>query len=102
MRRKSHWFTDDRLHLVYPVFFQGKLTGVVYLQSDLGGLYERLGRFVEIGIGVLVASLLMALFVSLASREGHQQTGSRPGGNSANRHAGQGLFHSRPADQPPR
>jgi PAS domain S-box-containing protein len=61
---ESHWFQNDRLHLVSPVFFQGKWTGVIYIQSDLGALHERIRNFSEISGIVLVASLLVALLVS--------------------------------------
>jgi PAS domain S-box-containing protein len=64
---ESHWYKDGLLHLVSPIFFQGKLIGYVYMQSDLGALYDRLRSFVEIGICVLLASLLLAFSVSWAS-----------------------------------
>lgn len=61
---ENYWFKDNRLELVRPVIFHGKLTAYVDIQSDLQGLAERRGNFVEIGLGVLLASMLAALLVS--------------------------------------
>jgi PAS domain S-box-containing protein len=66
---ENHWYDDSLLHLVYPISFQGKLIGFVYMEEDLGALYERLRSFSEIGIVVLLASLLLAFTVSWASRK---------------------------------
>lgn len=65
---EEFWFKDGQLTLVRPVSFHDKLTALVYIQSDLLGLYERLETFAEIGFGVLLASLLAAYTVSWVSR----------------------------------
>jgi len=64
---EAYWFRDGQLALVRSVNFHEKLTAFVYMQSDLRGLYKRLERFGEIGIGVLLASLLAAFFASWIS-----------------------------------
>lgn len=65
---ESHRFRNGELELVYPVTFQRKLTAIVYIQSDLRGLYDRTERFLAIGLGVVLASLVIAFLVSSISR----------------------------------
>jgi signal transduction histidine kinase len=65
----SYWFKDGQLGLVHSVIFQQKLTAIVYIQSDLAGLYDRLSHFVQIGVGVMLACLLAAFSVSWISRK---------------------------------
>ena len=63
-----HWYKDRRLALVRFVTFHGKLTAIVYIESDMGGLYERLESYAQISLGVLVISLLAAFVISWISR----------------------------------
>jgi PAS domain S-box-containing protein len=65
---ESYHFIHGQLEIVHPVTFQRKLTAIVYIQSDLQGLYNRLESFVGIGVGVMLASLLAAFLVSSISR----------------------------------
>ncbi len=65
---ETHHFKNGQLALVHPVTFQQKLTAIVYIQSDLLGLYQRLETFIGIGVGVMLASLLAAFLVSSISR----------------------------------
>jgi len=67
-QREEFWFKDGQLTLVRPVNFHGKPTALVYIQSDLLGLNERLESFAEIGVGVLLVSLFAAYAVSWISR----------------------------------
>ena len=60
---------ERRLILLRPVLFHQKLTAIVYIQSDLEGLRDRLVRFAEIGIGVLLISLLAAFGLSWIFRQ---------------------------------
>lgn len=62
--QEQYWFRNGRLALLRPVLFHQKLTAIVYIQSDLEGLRGRLVRFAEIGIGVLLISLLAAFGLS--------------------------------------
>src|SRR5579862_1770252 len=61
---ETHSFAGTRLVLVRSIVFAGKQNSLVYLQSDLGELYEREQRYAEIGGVVLLGSLLAALLVS--------------------------------------
>ena len=61
---EGYWFKKGQLGLVRSVTFRGKLTGFVYIQSDLHGLYDKLATYAQISSGVLLASLLTALSVS--------------------------------------
>jgi signal transduction histidine kinase len=61
---EAHWFRSRDVVLVRSIVFQGKPTGIVYIQSDLRRLNERLQRYVAIAAVLLSASLLAALLVS--------------------------------------
>ena len=50
------------------ILFQGKPTGIVYIESDLKAIYQRLERYVAIAAMVLMISLLAALLVSAIFR----------------------------------
>ncbi|MGE0406079.1 MAG: CHASE sensor domain-containing protein, partial [Candidatus Korobacteraceae bacterium] len=63
-QREAHWFRDSDLLVGYPVVFQGKMIGCVYLQSDLQALHRRLQRYAVIAGIVLILSLIAALVVS--------------------------------------
>jgi methyl-accepting chemotaxis protein len=64
IQTERYWFQDGQLVLVRPVFSDRKLTALVFIESDLRGLYDRLERFAEIGAGVLLTSLLAAFSAS--------------------------------------
>jgi signal transduction histidine kinase len=61
---ETHWFTDQELVLVRSIVFQDKLTGTVYIRSDLRESDDRLRRYASIVAGVLLVSLLAALTIS--------------------------------------
>lgn len=63
---QSHWFKDGNLGIARSIIFQGKLTGTVFIRSDLGALNERLKTYALIVVAVLFVSLLVALAVGLA------------------------------------
>ena len=59
-----YWFTGRELALVHPIVFDGKLTGTVYIRSDLQELNQRLARYAGIVAAVLSLSLLAAFVIS--------------------------------------
>jgi signal transduction histidine kinase len=59
-----HWFTGKELALVRTIVFQGKLTGRVYIRSDLREMNERLTRYAGIAAAVMLLSLLTAFAIS--------------------------------------
>ena len=61
---ETHWFTDQELILVRSILFQDKLTGMVYIRSDLREMTNRLTRYASIVAGVFLVSLFAALLVS--------------------------------------
>jgi signal transduction histidine kinase/DNA-binding response OmpR family regulator len=61
---ETHWFANDEVDLAQTIVFDGKLTGVVYIRSSTEALRERLSRYVEISLFVLLASLLAAFAMS--------------------------------------
>jgi PAS domain S-box-containing protein len=72
--KETHSFDGTRLVLVRSIVFAGKQNSLVYIQSDLGELYEREERYAEIGGIVLLGSLLAAFMVSWVA----QNAVSRP------------------------
>ena len=60
--------SDGRITLVRRIVLDGKPTGTVYIQSDLGEVSDRLKRYGTIVILVLAASLVAALLVSRRSQ----------------------------------
>jgi len=58
---EAHWFKDGRVVLVHSIVFQGKPTGIVYMQRDLKDINGRLAQYA--GIAAIV--LLMCLFAAL-------------------------------------
>jgi signal transduction histidine kinase/CheY-like chemotaxis protein len=60
----AHWFANGRLTLVHMIIFQGKPTGVVYIQSDLKEMTRRFKRYAGIAGIVLLASLVAALLAA--------------------------------------
>jgi two-component system, sensor histidine kinase and response regulator len=53
---------SDSLRLVRPILLNGELIGGVYLESDLGGLHDRLRRLLSI-IGLILSGALAVAFV---------------------------------------
>lgn len=67
---ETYKFGDRNLVLVRSIVFDGKRDAIVYIESDLEALYDRQKRYVEIGLGVLLASLLAAFLVSRIAQNG--------------------------------
>ena len=63
---EAYRFGGGAVLLVRSIIFQGKPTGIIYIQSSMEGLYARLKLYAGISAIVLVASLLVALFISPA------------------------------------
>ncbi|HKV05738.1 MAG TPA: histidine kinase dimerization/phospho-acceptor domain-containing protein, partial [Candidatus Acidoferrales bacterium] len=61
---EAHWLKSTEIVLVRSIVFQGKLTGSVYIRSDLKELNRRLERYAGIAGIVLLVSLMAALLVS--------------------------------------
>ena len=57
-------FKNDQFDLVEPIAFQGKQVGIVYIQSDLGAVNDRLRSYAAILLAILGASLYAALILS--------------------------------------
>ena len=65
---QAHWFANGRIVLVQAIIFQGKLTGFVYILSDLQAINDRLKSYAVIALAVLVISLVVALLISKMSQ----------------------------------
>jgi signal transduction histidine kinase/DNA-binding response OmpR family regulator len=65
---QAHWFANGRIELVQAITFQGKLTGFVYILSDLQAINDRLKSYAAIALAVLVISLVVALLISRMSQ----------------------------------
>lgn len=63
-----HWFKDRQITVVRPIVFEGKLAGVVCIQSDLREWTERLQRYAVIVAVVLLVSLMAAWLTSSVIR----------------------------------
>jgi signal transduction histidine kinase len=61
---ETHRFTWSEVVLVRQIVFQDKLTGIVYLQSDLQRLKIRVAQYLGIAAAVLMTSLLAVLLIS--------------------------------------
>src|SRR6266478_1712718 len=61
---QAHWFAHGQMVLVQAIIFQGKLTGFVYILSDLRALDDRLKSYASIAAAVLLISLVVALLIS--------------------------------------
>ncbi|MDQ2840251.1 MAG: HAMP domain-containing protein [Acidobacteriota bacterium] len=59
------WFDRNRLVVVHRVILDRQLIGTVYLESDLGEVYERIRLFLEIASVLMTASLLLAYLLAL-------------------------------------
>ena len=64
LRRDKSWFEADRLILSKSISLNGQRIGAVTLESDLGELDERLRRFAEIILAILLGASLLALLLS--------------------------------------
>jgi signal transduction histidine kinase/DNA-binding response OmpR family regulator len=64
----THWFARGQMSLVQAIIFQGKLTGFVYILSDLQALNDRLKSYALISAAVLLISLVVALLISRISQ----------------------------------
>ena len=62
--RDGYAFDSEHLTGYQPVAEGSRRLGTLYLKSDLGAMYERLGLFGGISTGVLIASFLVALLLS--------------------------------------
>jgi len=65
---QAHWLVDGQMALVQSIVFQGKLTGFVYLRSDLRAIDGRLKSYAVIAATVLLISLVVALLISRISQ----------------------------------
>jgi PAS domain S-box-containing protein len=61
---ETYRFGGGKVLLVRAIVFDGKPTGIIYIQSGMQTLYARLRLYVEISAVVLIVSLLVALFMS--------------------------------------
>ncbi len=61
---ENYRYGDRSVLLVRSIVFQGKPTGIIFIQSGMEGLYARLRLYVGISAIVLVVSLLAALLIS--------------------------------------
>jgi signal transduction histidine kinase/DNA-binding response OmpR family regulator len=66
--RQVHWFADGQITLVDPIILEGKLTGFVYIRSDLKAINDRLRSYTVITASVLLVSLVVALLISRKSQ----------------------------------
>lgn len=61
---ESHWFKSKEIVLVRSIIFQGKVSGTIYIRSDLQELNSRLEKYLGIAAIVLAVCLGAALLVS--------------------------------------
>ncbi|MGA7339410.1 MAG: response regulator, partial [Terracidiphilus sp.] len=66
---ESHWIGKGEILLARSIEFDGKLSGVVFIRSDVEALNKRLELYVGIASIVLLISLLAALVVSAIFRK---------------------------------
>jgi signal transduction histidine kinase/DNA-binding response OmpR family regulator len=59
-----HWFGNKEVVLVRSILFEARLTGTVYIRSDIEELNSRLKRYISIASIVLAVCLVAALLVS--------------------------------------
>lgn len=65
---ESASFMRETVVLTRQIVFDGKVVGYIFMESDLLTLVARIRSYFEIAAGVLVLSLLLALFVSRVAR----------------------------------
>lgn len=64
LRSAGHRFADERLELFHSFALAGEPAGTVFIESDLTELRERIGRYVLIGVFVLVISSTVAFLLA--------------------------------------
>jgi signal transduction histidine kinase/CheY-like chemotaxis protein len=57
-------FADNKLAVVQPVMLDGESVGTVYVESDLGELYDRGRAHVQITLVTVIAALVIAFLLS--------------------------------------
>ncbi|HEY1171745.1 MAG TPA: ATP-binding protein [Verrucomicrobiae bacterium] len=62
--KDGHRYAAGNLKLYRPIDLDGKRIGTLYLQSDLKGLFQRLGVSLFIGLLVVLGSVLIAFVVA--------------------------------------
>jgi len=65
---QDHWFASGQIVLVQSIIFQGKLTGFVYILSDLQAINDRFKSYALIAAAVLLISLVVVLLISRVSQ----------------------------------
>jgi len=65
---QTYSFGRNQIAFARLVAFEGKPIGTVYMESDLGDMRDRLERYAEILIAVMLMSLMAALVISSFSR----------------------------------
>jgi signal transduction histidine kinase len=63
-QERAHWFDGDQVSVIHSIVFQNKRIGTVFIRSDLKSMTTRLKSYAFIVLGVLLSSLLVALFLS--------------------------------------
>ena len=66
---ESARFMRDTVALTRQIVFDGKAVGYIFIESDLLALVSRVKTYFEIAGGVLLVSMLLALFVSRVARD---------------------------------
>lgn len=61
---ESYAFEGREFRLAHVIVFQGKPVGIVYIESDLDAIYDRLRSYAIILTAILIASLIAALALS--------------------------------------
>jgi signal transduction histidine kinase len=61
---RPHWFSPGPIVVATPIVFRGKITGAVYIRSDVRELVGRLRRYVVIVGVVFLLSLVAAVLMS--------------------------------------
>jgi two-component system, NtrC family, sensor kinase len=64
LRANGHRFADDHLELFYGFRLAGEQAGTVYIKSDLTELRARIGRYILIGVFVLIISSAVAFLLA--------------------------------------
>jgi len=70
---ESHFFTRDEVAVLHPIVHEGKPIGVLYLRSDSRLLENRLKRYAQTIIAVLLLSLAAATFFAWRSQRAVSQ-----------------------------
>jgi PAS domain S-box-containing protein len=63
-QREAYWFQGNQVLLVSSIVLQGKPVGIVYIESSLQEMNDRLKRYAGIVAVVLSSSLIAALLIS--------------------------------------